>query len=158
MKKFLLLAALLVLILGSCSNYKNIDIVGAEIKDVKILSPVKYQVDLMVEVDNPSGTKFTVSGVEGLVLKDGKPFAEALVKGEMVIPARGVNGILVSCAISLKDPLSALALGLNYKSLNWDSFTIDARGAIKGGPVKKKLDFKGIPARRLYNYVKSKGE
>lgn len=156
MKRYLLLALTALLLLGSCVNYRDIDIVDAAIKDVRIMSASKYQVDVEVEIDNPTGVKFVLKEAEGILFKDGEPFADVRMQQETAIPAHGVHKVEVPCEVVVRNPLAALAIGLNYKSLDWNSFTIDAKGVIKGGPVKKKKEIKNIPLKKLYNYVKGK--
>ena len=156
MRKYLLLAISALLFFGSCANYKKIEISNASIKDARIVSASRYQVEVEVEVDNPSGMKFVVKEADGVVFKDGEPFADITVPECVTIPARGVNRVGIPCEISLRNPLAALAIGLNYKSLDWDSFTVDGKVTVKGGPVKKAKEFKNVPLRKLFNYIKNK--
>ncbi len=156
MRKYLLLAVSVLLLFGSCANYRDIEITDASVKDVRIVSASRYYVGLEIEVDNPSGIKFVVKEADGVVFKDGKPFADITVTEGVAIPSRGVHKVEVPCEISLRNPLAALAIGLNYKSLDWDSFTVDGNVTVKGGPVKKKKELKNVPFRKLYNYIKNK--
>ena len=156
MKRFLLLLTASVILFGSCANYKNINVGDVSIKDAKMVSMTKYEVELEVEVDNPTRSAFVVRDAEGLLLKSGEPFADVVVTEEVKIPARGVNKVGIKCDVSLRNALSALAIGLNYKSLDWDEFAVDAKAVVKSGAIKKKKEFRNVPLKKLYNYIKRK--
>ena len=154
MGKNLLLIVASIFLFCNCANYKNIDVTDAELTSVKMTSVAKYNVAASFEVYNPSGTKFTLRDCSGVILKGGVPFADVVMMEEVVVPSRGTYNVEVKGAISLRDPLGALIMGLNFKSLDMSQFTVNLSGTVKGGAIKKKIEIKDMPLKRLYNYVK----
>lgn len=154
MGKNLLLLVASIFLFCNCANYKNIDVTDVELTNVKMTSVAKYNVAAAFEVNNPTGTKFILKDCQGVVFKSGVPFADVVMEEEVVVPSRGSYSVEVKGVISLRDPLGALIMGLNFKSLDMSQFTVNVTGTVKGGAIKKKVEIKDMPLKRLYNFVK----
>ncbi len=154
MRKILLLITLLTLFLSSCSNLKSIEATDAEVESFKLVSVSKAQVVLNVEIDNPSGKTFTIKSLDGELLKDGTVFADVVLLNQPVVPGRAITKVPVNLEITLKDPLAALAMGLNYKSLDISQFAVNATAVVKGGGLKPKIELENVPAKNIVQYFK----
>ncbi len=154
MRRFLIVLAAAMTVLCSCSNYKDIAVEDIDISGVEFVSMSRYRIALVVEVDNPSGLTFKVEDIEGAVFKNGGKFADITVDNQLVIPSRSLTEVPVECTVAVADPLSVLAMGLNFKNLDFKQFTLDIEGTVKWGNIKKKVAFKNLPLESLYaNYV-----
>ena len=40
--------------------------------------------------------------------------------------------------------------------MDWNEFAVDAKAVVKSGAIKKKKEFKNVPLKKLYNYIKRK--
>lgn len=153
MRRFLILSIAAILILGGCANYRNIEITGAEIDRFKLISASEYGVALSVGVDNPSGTDFTIKDACGQVFKDGSVFADIVVNENIDVPAKHYGSVPVKCTVKLRDPMAALVMGLNFKSLDIKQFTVNFTAVVRGGAIKKKVDFKDVPLDKIARYI-----
>ena len=157
MKRFLVLLAAAIMLLGSCSRYKDIEIGDVDIVKVEMASMARFNINLAVEVDNPSGLNFSIMDVTGSVFRNGEKFADFTIGNQMQIASRSVADIPVECTVAVTDPLSLLAVGLSYKNLDLSQFTVDIEGVVKWANVKKSVKYKGLSLQSLYtNYVKER--
>ena len=138
---FLFMAGLLIM---GCADYKEIDIEDVKISKVNMRSAREIDLQFTVSVDNPSSTPFKLQSVDGILKRNGAEFANLVLLEEVEAPARFSGDVKASCRLTLTDPLSALALGLNLASLNSDSFTIDFVSTVRGGIVKKSFRYKDV--------------
>lgn len=153
MKRYLILLAAAILILGGCANYRNIEITGAEIESFKLVSASEYGIVLSVGVDNPSGTDFIVKNASGQLLKDGSVFADIVLDEDVAVPEKYIGNVPVKCIVTLRDPLAVLAMGLKFRSLDINQFAVNFTAVVKGGAIKKKIRFENVPLERLAEYI-----
>ncbi len=142
----------MVLLVSSCANYEKIEVNDVSIESIKL--GAKTTVVLNIEVNNPTGQKFRVKSFEGELLRNGKPFADVLLVNEPVVPARTVTDVPVNLEVVLRNPFDALSMGINLKSLDINQFTVNAKGVVKGGLARPKVDVKGIPLKSVVQYFK----
>ncbi len=154
MRKYFILLIALTMFLSSCSNLKNIEVNDAKIESFKLVSASKSRAMLTVEVDNPSRKDIIVKHFEGEILRSGEAFADVVLLEEAVAPAKTVTAVPVKLEIILKNPLDALAMGLNFKSLDWDQFTVNAKATVKGGALKPTIKLNNVPLKSIVYYFK----
>ncbi len=154
MKKFFILLIALTIFSSGCSNLKNIEVNDAKIESFKLVSASKSRAVLNVEVDNPSRKDIVVKSFEGEVLRNGEVFADVVLLEEAVAPAKAVTAVPVKLEIILKNPLGALAMGLNFKSLDWNQFTVNAKATVKGGALKPTVKLENVPLKSIVHYFK----
>lgn len=154
MRRFLIVLAVALTVFSSCSRYKDIAVEGVDISGVELVSISRYKIKLLVEVDNPSGFSFKVEDIEGAVFRNGGKFADIIVDNVLEVPSYSLIGVPVECTVAVADPLSLLAVGLSFKNLDLDQFTINVEGTVKWGKIKKKVAFKDLSLKSLYtNFV-----
>lgn len=150
MKRFLVLLFAAIIIFGSCSRYKEIQINDADIVKVEMVSMSRYHITLAVEVDNPSGLTFSIMDVAGSVYKNGEKFADITVDKPMKIRARSTEDVTMECTIAVADPLSLLAVGLSYKNMDLSQFTLNMEGSIKWANVTKTVKLENLSLQDLF--------
>lgn len=150
-KKYIVLLAVSLLFLCSCSRYKDIEINDVDIVKVQMASMARYNIGLAVEVDNPSGLTFSITDVNGSVFRNGEKFADIIVDKPMKIRAHKVEDIPVEFTVAVSDPLALLAVGLSYKNLDLSQFTITVEGVVKWANVKKTVKFKDLSLQELFS-------
>ena len=151
MKKYIVLLAVSILFLCSCSRYEDIEINDVDIVKVEMVSMARYNISLAVEVDNPSGLTFTIMDVDGSVFRNGDKFADIIVEQPMKIRAHKVEDVSVECTVAVSDPLALLAVGLSYKNLDLSQFTLTIEGTVKWANVKKTVKFKDLSLQELFS-------
>lgn len=149
MKRYFVLAIIAILFFAGCSQYKEIDISSMKIERVRMSSVKEVDLQLSVMVNNPSGKELVLSSVEGKLLRNGVSFADVELLEEAVVPARSNGEVEVKCRLVFADPMAALALGLNFASLNKDDFTADMEAVVRSGALKKKFRYNGMTIARL---------
>lgn len=150
MKKIIALLSLVLLLLTGCSQYKNVDLNDIKVSKVKMISAQHIELQFKADVENPTRTEFEVTGIEGLLYRNGAEFANLQLIEPATVPANFSGDVLLKCKFSLSDPLAALALGLNIASLNSDDFTADLTVSVKGGALKKNFKYRDMPMSKVF--------
>lgn len=154
MKKLLLILVALGCIFGGCANYRQISLEDVQLGKIKMAGMTKADVGLKLLVNNPTKATFTVEDISGMVYKEGVEFARiSMFEPFQVAPGTpsDANAIL---RVEIADPVSALVMGLNFKSWNLDQFTVDAKVRVKGKGLKKNFTFEGKPLKELVEDLK----
>ena len=136
-------------LLVGCAQYKEVDIEDVKISKINMRSTKEIDMQFTVSVENPSGTPFKLQSIDGVLNRNGAEFANLVLLKEVEVPSRFSGDVKVMCRLSLSDPMSALALGLNMASLNNDSFTVDFVATVRGGVVKKSFRYKDVPLTQI---------
>ena len=156
MKKFTLILLAAASILASCANYKQIRIEDVNVGKLKMVALNAAQVNVNLEVFNPTKATFELAGVDVSIVKDGAEFAKITqVEGDKVLVAPGnPSKATVVLRADIPDPLQALAGGLNPK--NWDMDLFRANGAIwiKKGKMTRKIKVEDMPLKDLVDFLK----
>ena len=150
MRRILVLFMAAMLLLAGCSQYKDVDFEEIKIGKVRMVSSQEFDLQFKASVNNPTGTTFEVTSIDGIMLRNGAPFANLKLVENAAVPSRSNSEVILKCRFSLTDPLAALALGLNMASLNSDDFTVDLTATIKGGMLKKSFRYKNVPMSRIF--------
>ena len=110
-------------------------------------------VTIAVEVDNPA-SQVKLSDIEGTVCHSGKVFGRVTVD-PFVLEARSLETYHLAAVLTLDGDISLLDLMSLLKGNVIEESTIDfyAKASLKGG-VSKKLEFKQLPLKELYELVK----
>ena len=110
-------------------------------------------VAIAVEVDNPA-SQVKLSDIEGTVFHSGKVFGRVSVD-PFVLEARSLETYHLDAVLTLDGDISLLDLMSLLKGNVIEECTIDfyAKASLKGG-VSKKLEFKQLPLKELYDLVK----
>lgn len=156
MRKFLILTALCALFLCGCSGYRQVEISGVQVQKVKLVSTSDVDLDLAVEVDNPTRSTFTVSDLEGMLSRNGAAFARVTLREDAVVYPRTVADAELRCRIHLLDPLAVLVMGLDFRSWKPEEFRLDLAATVRSGAVKKKFRMQDVPVAQVLNRIKRK--
>lgn len=151
---YITLFAALSLSLSGCANYKKIKLEGISISSVKMRTSSPSTVKIIAEVNNPTSASFKILGAEGTIIRKGSAFAHFTADSIITVPSRGMARIPVNVQVSLDDPLSALAIGLDIKHLDIKDFTLNASAVVKHGMIKANVRKEGIPVERLLKKIK----
>ena len=156
MKKFILVLLAAASILAGCANYKQVRIEDINVGKLKMVALNAAQVDVSLEVFNPTKATFELAGVDIAVAKEGVEFMKITqVQGEKVLVAPGnpSEATLVLRA-EVTDPMQVLVTGLNPQ--NWDLDLFKANGAIwiKKGKITRKIMVEDMPLKDLVDFMK----
>ena len=156
MKKFILVLLAAASILVGCANYKQVRIEDINVGKLKMVALNAAQVDIGLEVFNPTKATFELAGVDIAVAKEGVEFMKITqVQGEKVFVAPGnpSEATLVLRA-EVTDPMQVLVTGLNPQ--NWDLELFTANGAIwiKKGKITRKIMVEDMPLKDLVDFMK----
>lgn len=146
--------AALSLSLSGCANYKNIKLEGVSISGVKMRTSSPSTIKIIAEINNPTSATFKILGTEGTIIRKGSSFAHFTADSVITVPSGGMARIPVNVQVSLDDPLSALAIGLDIKHLDIKDFTLNASAVVKHGMIKAHVRKEGIPVERLLKKIK----
>ncbi len=149
MKRFIFSFIAAALLFAGCAKYNEVDINDVKIGKVKMVGAKDIDVQLKANIENPTGTEFKVVSIDGSVFRNGVDFVGLQLVEEATVPARSSGDVILKCRVTLKDKMSALALGLNLAYLNSDDFTVDLNATVKGGMVKKRIRYKDVPVSQL---------
>ncbi|MBO5700601.1 MAG: hypothetical protein J6R57_04190 [Bacteroidales bacterium] len=156
MKKFTLILLAAASILAGCANYKQIRIEDINVGKLKMVALNAAQVDVDLEVFNPTKATFELAGVDIAVVKEGAEFAKITqVEGDEVLVAPGnpSKATLVLRA-EVTDPMQVLATGLNPQKWNLDLFRANGAIWVKKGKMTKKIKVEDVPLKDLVDFLK----
>ena len=156
MKKFTLILLAAASILASCANYKQIRIEDVNVGKLKMVALNAAQVDVNLEVFNPTKATFEVVGVDVSVVKDGAEFAKITqVEGDKVLVAPGnPSKAKLVLRADIPDPMQVLAGGLNPQNWNLDLFRANGAIWVKKGKITKKIKVEDMPLKDLVDFLK----
>lgn len=152
MKKILFILLAVSLIAGGCANYRDIDIVGADVASVSVVSLNAVQVQVNLKVNNPTKVTFEVVEVNGSIKKKGNEFAtvkQVDAAKKCLIPPGTPSEAMIGLRAELTDPFSVFAGGFKLEQL-----TADITIKVKQGKFAKKISLKDIPAGELVKQIK----
>ena len=140
-----MLKALLNFLIGSSSDEKGASgaksgaVGGGSLHDLEGF--VSYVVCALV--DNPAPSDITVDKFDAELLKDGKVFAVVKMIESGVAKARSESRVDVTCNVSITDPISMLAMGLDPDDWDMDMFYVNATIVVaSGNGFRKTIRFK----------------
>lgn len=160
MKRTILFALLLSLLITSCQSYKQITIESYSIEQVEQFSFEKGKMSskmiINLSVRNPTTSKFTVKQMNAILYTGNqKRFAEITTLDYAFIPAGSFSEVPVLVNVTLLSPLSVLSSGLLSKdSLNTEDMTADIDLIINSGIFSKRIKEKGISVEQLLKQIK----
>lgn len=139
--KFLICFAALAAV--SCTNYKDIRVGGFRMEKVRVEGLSDIVVTCSALVDNPAPSDITVDKFDAELLKDGKVFAVVEMIESGVAKARSESRVDVTCNVSITDPISMLAMGLDPDDWDMDMFYVNATIVVaSGNGFRKTIRFK----------------
>ena len=151
MKKLIFILLACSLIFGGCANYRDIELAGLDVVSFSMVSLNAAQVEVKLEVDNPTRATFEVVGVEGSIKKQGSEFASILQvdtpqKCRIAPGASSVANITLRGELS--DPIAIFTGGLKQ-----EHFTADVTIRIKHGIITKRIVLKDVPVGELVKEI-----
>lgn len=150
MKRLLTVTVLVITLLSSCTNYRNIEVSSVALRDVKLLSTSRAAIEVEYVITNHSGSDLILASADGFLMKNRVNFAQlTLVSADTV--ARGeTTSNRLKFNVELLDPLSLFSMGLNINSWKTSDFEINIRGVIENSKGRKKVfKFKNLPLENL---------
>ena len=156
MKKFTLILLAAASILAGCANYKQIRIEDINVGKLKMVALNAAQVDVDLEVFNPTKATFELAGVDIAVVKEGAEFAKITqVEGDEVLVAPGdpAKATLVLRA-EITDPMQVLVTGFDPQKWNLDLFRANGAIWVKKGKMTKKIKVEDMPLKDLVDFLK----
>lgn len=158
MKKFLKTVVLLAVIFAAagCVNINKLDISSIHVDSITPAGFRSLAGSASVTVDNRS-VGFEVYDIGGIVKKDGMEFGSFAV-APIAVKARTKGSYTVNGQVYLSQGVSFLGMLSMFENVDIDDFTVDISLKVKakGGAVQK-FALKDIPARDVFNAVRSKG-
>lgn len=151
MKKLLFILLACSLILGGCANYRNIELTDVDVASFSMVSLNAAQIELKLQVNNPTRATFEIVGVEGSIKKQGNVFASIL---QVDTPqkcriAPGASSVAdITLRGELSDPIAIFAGGLKQ-----EHFTADITIKVKQGIITRRIVQKDIPAGELIKEI-----
>ena len=152
MKKILFILLAASIILGGCAYYRNIEVVGADVASVSVVSLNAVQIVVKLKVDNPTKATFEIVGVDGSIKKGGSEFAvvsQDTSHQKCTVPPGAPSVAEIALRVELTDPFSIFAGGIKL-----DQLTADVTIKVKQGAFTRKLTVKDMPAGDLVKQIK----
>lgn len=148
-----LVLAIAAFCLCGCSKYRQIRPVSANVESLMPSGLRSAVATVAVEVDNPA-SQVKLSDIEGVVFHSGKVFGRVTVD-PFVLEARSLETYHLNAVLTLDGDVSLLDLMSLLKGNVMEECTIDfhVKASLKGG-VSKKLEFRQLPLKELYELVK----
>jgi len=150
MKRLLIVIVLVITLLSSCTNYRNIEVSSVALRDVKLLSTSRAAIEVEYVITNNSGSDLILASADGFLMKNRVNFAQlTLVSADTVARGETTTNRL-KFNVELLDPLSLFSMGLNINSWKTSDFEINVRGVIENSKGRKKVfKFKNLPLENL---------
>lgn len=153
MKRSLLLLLFSLLFLGGC-YYTKLEVYDVSLGKVSLVSTSKATVGLNVQMSNNAKTSVSVEGIDGVIYKEGMPFADVVLLEAASIEALSKESLGLKLGVDITNPLLLLSTGLNIRNWNIDDFTISGKITIRSGRGGKKVfNVKSMPIKELANYI-----
>ena len=149
----LLVLAVAMTCLCGCSKFKQIRPVSASVESIVPTGLRSVAAVVAVEIDNPAA-QLALSEIEGVIYHSGKVFGRVALD-PFILEARSLETYHLDAVLTLDGDISLLDLMSLLKGNVIEECTIDfyAKASLKGG-VSKKLEFKQLPLKELYELVK----
>lgn len=150
MKRLLTVIVLVITLLSSCTNYRNIEVNSVALRDVKLLSTSRAAIEVEYVITNNSGSDLILASADGFLMKNRVNFAQlTLVSADTIAHGETTTNRL-KFNVELLDPLSLFSMGLNINSWKTSDFEINVRGVIENSKGRKKVfKFKNLPLENL---------
>ena len=150
MKRLLTVIVLVITLLSSCTNYRNIEMNSVALRDVKLLSTSRAAFEVEYVITNNSGSDLILTSADGFLMKNRVNFAQlTLVSADTVARGETTTNRL-KFNVELLDPLSLFSMGLNINSWKTSDFEINVRGVIENSKGRKRVfKFKNLPLENL---------
>jgi len=150
MKRLLTVIVLVITLLSSCTNYRNIEVNSVALRDVKLLSTSRAAIEVEYVITNNSGSDLILASADGFLMKNRVNFAQlTLVSADTVARGETTTNRL-KFNVELLDPLSLFSMGLNINSWKTSDFEINVRGVIENSKGRKRVfKFKNLPLENL---------
>jgi len=150
MKRLLTVIVLVVTLLSSCTNYRNIEVSSVALRDVKLLSTSRAAIEVEYVITNNSGSDLILSSADGFLMKNRVNFAQLTIVSADTVARGETTTNRLKFNVELLDPLSLFSMGLNINSWKTSDFEINVRGVIENSKGRKKVfKFKNLPLENL---------
>jgi hypothetical protein len=115
MKKFVLVLLAAASVLASCSNYKQIRVADINVGKLNMVALNAAQVEVALDVVNPTKATFEIAGADIAVLKQGAEFAKItqVDNGKVLLAPGNPSKATLVLRAEVTDPMQVLAGGLN---------------------------------------------
>ena len=135
------LLALVVLLAAaiSCGRFEDIRINSFKLDSATPRGFTAVDAILDVEIDNPA-TSFTISDIQGVVLRDGVDSVIFLTGGPVDVQKRSVQSYKVPCTATLSRSMGLLDLLNIIKNKDYEGFTLELQmdASLKNG-IKRQI-------------------
>lgn len=155
MRKFIIILLVCTLFAGGCTKYKKVEINNITVEHFGVDIPkATISFILNIQIDNPNKKKIEILDAKGKIFKGGAHFADMFISEKYTI-SNGESTVPFKINIKVTDPLSLIAIGLDYKNIKLSDFTINFEATIKSGIIKKTFKFNDIPLNELSSRVQN---
>lgn len=151
MKRLLTLLTL-VLLLAGCSDSRDPVIRGYRIHQVGGMTfgidGISADVQLDLDIDNPSGARYTVEALQAAVFpaNDTVRYADIYLKEKAIIPSKSSGTVAIPLDVRLRRPLSLLSGGLSGELSRYEA---DVDMTIRRGSIKKRIQKERVPLEKI---------
>ena len=152
MRKFLVIALFVGVLLQSCADYSKIRINSLEMSRVSLKSTSDILVELKLGLNNPLGKDVYIKGMDGYIKKSGADFARIEFVGSDTVRAHGAGVYKTTFRLKVLNPMALLAAGLDLSSWKLDIYKVDAKlvlADVQGGSRRFKV--RNYPLKKLIN-------
>lgn len=160
-----ILTAFAVLVVTSCSDYKQVDVIDASIPSFGNIGMTdgKVNADVVIKVvfNNPSGSEFSLKkGTVNLYnTKTDKLFATLTTGQSPVLKPHCKDTISFKCKAVCYNPMAALTIGLTSVSgAMQDEMTVTADLVATQGNISKRVKVEDIPLKELLDKFTKKNK
>lgn len=130
MKRSFFFLALVVLLLPSCSLYKQVEV--QQILDVQVLSFDENGADceIYMTINNPNSYKITLTDSQVDLFFEGSPLGKVVLTENLVLPKKSVTTLKLKCLADYESLQSIFsnALALLFKT----DYVMEGKGYVKG--------------------------
>lgn len=156
MKKFVLVLLAAASVLASCSNYKQIRVADINVGKLNMVALNAAQVEVALDVVNPTKATFEIAGADIAVLKQGAEFAKItqVDNGKVLLAPGNPSKATLVLRAEVTDPMQVLAVGLNPKNWNIEQFTANGAVWVKKGKMTKKIKVENLPLKDIVDFLK----
>jgi len=116
MKRLLTVIVLVITLLSSCTNYRNIEVNSVALRDVKLLSTSRAAIEVEYVITNNSGSDLILASADGFLMKNRVNFAQLTLVSADTIARGETTTNRLKFNVELLDPLSLFSMGLNINS------------------------------------------
>jgi hypothetical protein len=153
----ILTLAVFALTLTSCQNYKKLRFIDTQVTNVKFIGTSQVELDLNVQIDNPTVSSYTITNLFGTFYKNDKDFADVQILDDVTIVPRSMNNLPVPLQLTMINPLGFLN-GISLDTFKTDAYTVSLDITVRNGiGLSKHIIYDHVPAKDLLDEFRVSG-